>query len=1492
MKQISYNMNQFPLKELKRRLSDDAIPLPKRIRLAKNVVQSHHFPTVPQEHVIAEWVNSLIQANKITSRGLKDILGWLNGDTDFTNELKYKIIKVVTQYLHSNTLHEKDINNIILFFTNKKIAPQLSCLPDDFLFTTKTLLKTLHNVRSENIQKIQTILNNIIDYYKGSKKKVEFIGKFMFGDCVEQIVNYLKTECHDAVINVCQNILFPLSRKQTFAHFFNHMIKTDNLDEISSDKSENMQFVVTIMRGFFTFPNGRVQDDHKFLNYFINIFVSCFRNDSRIIFAFYIIAASALNMPQNYLIPAMKMPPIRFENDDKIKRSIFLNMLEVLLKNEVDITVRLTDTIGEKVSKVEIKKTFMSFLQTLMLGQLKLEGKMDKTTLKIITTALKLDPSLVEQKMDQILPHIMTATKNNADFLKSYTEMINCLLETLFKLSHGTDFLNQMLPHLKLSLEASNIEQFELKQKLKEATNNITNYYDEINVEMIKAKIVTGKDIFPPECVEMYGKLTSELLFRQSKDLLVSLQKEFEDSCLMMLEEGFVSPSIITLAETLAAILSSVLRHSKMADHTVPQNIAEEFWAAFQNFEDQCLNKFGKCIMKLNYNPILVLAFLKLCLSFSHLKLLNLKYSNTKLKVVDNNLLPFLGKEKWISFASKLQEEEANLIWIQILLTKTMAIELLSNDHTDEHTSNLLSETKTNIIKQISDYPQILTYDNYITSNLFRNLSKNQLKQLSKPLLDSCTDDSDMKMFKTNAVTNNKELLQTILLKVAKNICNCIENTSVLTKALGKISFDVTSFTKEVNIKEYFNNTSIQNQGEIEKMIDVLKELQIHHMEENYQLTAIFVLLITKKCCQIKKLRKKIDCILQSIYELSPKYPDLYKIFSVDFIFDFDNNILIDLLKLTNRTPNNTLILKSVLETAVKKVKTDSDIVKNTVEILLTNHKSKGTLSSIEYFKEPVFQIICIILPLIAKEKKAITTSAYRSILANLQEKLNKAMLDSFKNIDFSKNSSFLVDESSNTDESVVVSENTVATLNAMGAYTLTLLKYCETNDGEELKNMECVLFGLEFFVQRAIQAIQSPLSKNQHIEISIHLISVILRYIKKLEAHTIFGNKDKLFHEIWLSIKSRLLLIFSEGGKGKVSSTCFDEIAVVLKFLAELSSVECFGTHFVGDLATLALLKKPSIILKNTETTNQQLTARKVSKYLWQNCLKANIIELKCVAMTKLIARTTKNIKFWIQQHYDCVQNGGEKDFIQDGDQEMHIEENISIGKDESLKILKIDDSICELLRYELDILSDVILAAKKISLDYKFLDSIFELHHLMHFILGRKTIDIKCKITWQGFVSIYDGCVAILNNLLLSREELLEDRWPCYIQCYKALVLCLCERSTSQIQTDKAAELKLVEMAHSIEKLTQSICKRKTYVSRISAYAVADFCTWLENNPPPKVVRQHMENSIALLIQVSDSTYAMAFLRRALAGSVGQMTMTNMYTMYKRYHKYVGNA
>lgn len=356
----------------------------------------------------------------------------------------------------------------------------------------------------------------------------------MNGENIETIFSFLDTECRNSAIEVCQNILFPIAKKTHFITFLQTLIRKDNIEELIAEKGDNIQSVIKIMNTFFEFPKNRTENDTKFLHHFIDVFVSSFQKENQVIFAFYIMVANVLQMEQDFIIPAMNLPPILEENDSKTKRSIFLNLLEVLLTNEVDINVRLTDTFGEKVSKVEIKKNFTAFLQAVMMGQLKLEGKLDKTTLLIIKTALKLDPVLIEQKKNIILPAIMTAKKSSSN-ITYYVEMMNCLLEILFKLSRGTLFVNEILPPIKEILEAGNTEQFELKQRVEDAKLSGNDF------EKLESKILTGSDVFPEECVMVYGKLTSELMFRQNRELLESLQKDFEVHCLMMLEEGFVS---------------------------------------------------------------------------------------------------------------------------------------------------------------------------------------------------------------------------------------------------------------------------------------------------------------------------------------------------------------------------------------------------------------------------------------------------------------------------------------------------------------------------------------------------------------------------------------------------------------------------------------------------------------------------------------------------------------------------------------------------------------------------------------------------------------------------------------------------------------------------------------------------------------------------------------------------------------------------------------
>ncbi|CAK1549392.1 unnamed protein product [Leptosia nina] len=1421
-----------PLNELKRRLEDESLPLSKRFCLAKNVIHSHHFPTTPKERIIGEWLGELTSINKISNYNLKEILKWINNVDDFTVELKYKLIGVVSQYLHNNILKHEDIQDIAAFIENSKISAQLSIQIEDFLSISMTLLHNLSN-EANSVQLVNKLLDNITKQYRDCKKKIDFLNKLIEEDNLETVFLFLNTDSRASVINLCSSILFPINKRPFYARYLNNMIRKDELDSLQVEKNDNMNSVIKVINAFLN-----PKRDQQFLSDFIKVFVCCFKSDSQLIFALYIIAVNFIDLSQDYIKTVTKLTPIAFEgNSTKIKRNIFLNMLDILLENEADISVHLRDTLNEK-SK-ETKKTFILFLQDLLTGTVKVEGKLDKTSFHIIKSALKLDPSLVEPIMKEILPSIMISRKSTST-LEIYIEMLNILLHTLFKLSKGINLIHILIPALKSSLESADLNKVDVK------------------------------NIFPDTCLELYGMLTSELMFRQNKELLVLLQNDL-DECLTSLQEEHDNVSLVTLAELLANVISSFLSHNKMADHSVPLPISEDFWPAYQNFENT-LKKFGEILLNLDDRPTLIQAFLNLCLRFLQMKILNLKYSNIKLQCNENlhteevtdlsSVLPCLNAKQWREITSKISDENGVLILNNLILAKIIVMDLSMTSQTDEITQTIYN-TKDHLIKHLINAKAMIS--SYYAGTLFSKADKKQLKLIAKNLLKMHESDPDL--LQNACVASNSELLSALLTEVLKNITKNLDNVGPLTKYVGKGEFEIEQFVKDIDLMQYFDTIAVnsENDDDIIKYLDVMRVLKIYYLNESSQLKAIFVLLLLKKCSSVKKIKRSIDFILQSIFEVSPKRPDVLKLLSVPFLFNFENGIL-KLLKMTARSTNHTLIIREILESATRKVRNDPSFIRAIVDLLLDNYK-KIELGSMDHFCSDVFQIICIIVPLIAKEKKSISPALYKSNLADIYESLNAALLESFKSIDFG---SILPSSanSMNADESIIT-DNSMSILNAMGTYALVLSKCCESNDEAGIKSLWS---GLEFFIHNAIHFIENSETKALHVDTSIHLINVVLRHFKKLESHDLFKNKDEVLLKIWKTVEKRLFIIFDQNQKKK-SISCLENIGVTIKFLSQLASMEIFVNNFVADLNSLSILKAPSVLLKTEETISAQVTKHNVLKCLCQNILSSYVPEAKCSNFKKFVFRVITSLRSWIQQHY-CSGEG-----IKNGDHGSCV--------------VKIEDPICTLIKIDLEILAELILEAKKISLDYKFMDAVFELQQLIHYLLGRNTVHARCETTWQSFFILFEGSVAILNSLILAREELLEDRWPCLMQCYKTLVLCLCERSVYHNEdVEIAIEYKLAEIAHSIEKLTQSISKKKNHVSRIAAYAVADFCFWLEKSPPPKAIRQHIENSIVLLIQASDSNHAMAFLRRCLAGSIGQTTLTNMYTMYKRYHKYVGNA
>lgn len=390
---------------------------------------------------------------------------------------------------------------------------------------------------------------------------------------------------------------------------------------------------------------------------------------------------------------------------------------------------------------------------------------------------------------------------------------------------------------------------------------------------------------------------------------------------------------------------------------------------------------------------------------------------------------------------------------------------MLSLKNIDTNSDLDMTTINTHFTKRIAGNAAMLD-NSFVSKMLFNVRDGKHCKELAKILVKLHMDDPERNIFDDDALKNNRILQNYLTLEVARNISKCLDNCDTLTKKLTKIDFKIAEFAKENNMIELFENLSIKpeiSDETIKNYIDVLTKIQIPYLEKTYQLVVVFFVLTIKKCSQSKKIKKITNKILQNIYELSTLPPSLYQIFPTAYIFEFKNRTILNLVTL-KKTNNDLLIVKSLLETAVKRVKIDSTLVTSIVDIVL---RKRVKNDKIDMFNDSVFQISCAILPLIVKQKKIITASVHRSILADLQDKLQKELLESFKSIDFTQIDGVVTD-AGNIDESLVDSYN-IATLNAMAAYSLTLSRYCETTDIEEIKNLDCLWSGLEFFVNGAV---------------------------------------------------------------------------------------------------------------------------------------------------------------------------------------------------------------------------------------------------------------------------------------------------------------------------------------------------------------------------------------------------------------------------------------
>lgn len=140
--------------------------------------------------------------------------------------------------------------------------------------------------------------------------------------------------------------------------------------------------------------------------------------------------------------------------------------------------------------------------------------------------------------------------------------------------------------------------------------------------------------------------------------------------------------------------------------------------------------------------------------------------------------------------------------------------------------------------------------------------------------------------------------------------------------------------------------------------------------------------------------------------------------------------------------------------------------------------------------------------------------------------------------------------------------------------------------------------------------------------------------------------------------------------------------------------------THFLYNVKRNVLFKfqKPSEIIK--DSTKSDLTNHRVSKFIWTQCLKAKILGAKCNLLTRLMYQNSRNLKAYIRQHFDSVHS------VASHNKKRKLE---VYGEEREVKIVKVHDDVCDILRVELDTLSEVIFTGK-VCLDLLYL--LFQRH------------------------------------------------------------------------------------------------------------------------------------------------------------------------------------
>ncbi|KAL1518219.1 hypothetical protein ABEB36_001877 [Hypothenemus hampei] len=846
-------------------LNDDDEPLAKRMKIAENAFRTTEYHIKNKESKILKWAIDITGTPETTVPAWNLVHKWLSSkqfqeltSSEISNEDAHSLILMLQEKLRKIDGDVNEINEIIksvqllhknkvfqLFFQHRihvynelmsELMKTISCSSTYATFLKETLLCLPYLLNEDSLEVLFPTLVSKVSQFPDN----------------EQVYQH--------TLEVIQKGLLQSNQKD-FRNYFDEIFSVDkNTNATFSSTPKNMmKFLISRLshndaplsfKLFFAALNDSLKDfkySYKFL-----LFAS-------------LLLGFDISKDFQLQLPIKKKPIVPLS----ISLNVILSMLEVLSNCKIPTE--------SEVSQVSLTDFLRKLLKSLIaMNVLNLE------IFHIILKCISINPLIIESMASTLMVYLIQRTP--ANLKPMCEEVIESIFKVFEKLHRLENFIAKLVPALKSAFVTSN-DQYQVAPYEFHGEFNL-----EIppNAELLVEHVLSSKI---SACISQCLKgLVSWQVINVFKTLLFHLKESIQQFVDGMEMEHFL--------ELLSMFTVILLQTSKIADHTIPDNVVTKFQFELSELK-HVLKMFSTEILKRQYDHVTMRTFLNLAYNWAEVNLTLIYYfANNEAQILEKNaendypirknpgyLHSYMEAKEWEIIVQRITnfgQFPCKILMQKLQIQKLRAGVLLENKFNQDIMNGII---KTLPVHLEATWPSLFT-DRFVVHHILPKLDPLALKFLAERIIDDSVmqkvilEDSEILTNVTLYVLMTK-IVRCIRVKKKRN--SGVEAVTYLSeKVLSRYPevvffdsnqlYDVSDVVREVqellNQKESNPIPIKVNEEKLIRYLKTFKAIPVIYCGDTIQkLTLLYLIALAKDARSNSCFKQNLECLIEGMLQ-------------------------------------------------------------------------------------------------------------------------------------------------------------------------------------------------------------------------------------------------------------------------------------------------------------------------------------------------------------------------------------------------------------------------------------------------------------------------------------------------------------------------------------------------------------------------------------------------------------------------------------------------